>query len=232
MLVFPRWFSRWFSVALVGCTAALWLAIAAPAGATGLYELPDSGDDLWVLDEGNVLSRVTESELRGDLAALAEATGDRVQFVTVRRLDYGETVESLARELFDAWYPDEADRQGHALMLLDVLTNNAAIVLGSGLGDRLSEAVAESVAGETLLAPIRDGSYNEGFVNAKDRLMAVLSGDPDPGPPQVAAAPSTAATFKSAEETDRGNATLIVVVLLVLATVIPMVTYFAYQGFS
>ena len=38
--------------------------------------------------------------------------------------------------------------------------------------------------------------------------------------------------FKKAEETDQGNATVIVVVLLVLATVIPMVTYFWYQGFS
>ncbi|MFN9317428.1 MAG: YgcG family protein, partial [Microcystis sp.] len=39
-------------------------------------------------------------------------------------------------------------------------------------------------------------------------------------------------TFTTAEETDDKNATIWVIVLLVLATVIPMVTYFWYAGFG
>jgi uncharacterized protein len=80
---------------------------------------------------------------------------------------------------------------------------------------------------------LRQGDkYNEGFLAASDRLAAVISGKPDPGPPQVVDRVQVEGTFKKAEETDAGNATLIVVVLLVLATVIPMVTYFWYQGFN
>ena len=51
-------------------------------------------------------------------------------------------------------------------------------------------------------------------------------------PPEVVDNIQVEGTFKKAEETDQGNATVVVVVLLVLATVIPMVTYFWYQGFS
>jgi uncharacterized protein len=41
-----------------------------------------------------------------------------------------------------------------------------------------------------------------------------------------------AGTFKSAEETDTKNSTIWVVVILIIATVVPMATYFFYQSFS
>jgi uncharacterized protein len=41
-----------------------------------------------------------------------------------------------------------------------------------------------------------------------------------------------AGTFTKAEETDTKNSTIWVVVILVIATVVPMATYFFYQGFS
>ncbi|WP_257790486.1 hypothetical protein [Parathermosynechococcus lividus] len=42
----------------------------------------------------------------------------------------------------------------------------------------------------------------------------------------------TEKTYKSKSETDDRSATIIVVMLLIAATVIPMVTYFIYQGSS
>jgi uncharacterized protein len=60
--------------------------------------------------------------------------------------------------------------------------------------------------------------------------VAVLSGKPDPGAPVVADNVSVARTYKTAEETDQGSATVWVIGLLIAATVIPMVTYFFYQG--
>ena len=81
--------------------------------------------------------------------------------------------------------------------------------------------------------PLREGNkYNEAFAAASTRIATVLSGEPDPGAPEVVDNIQVEGTFKKAEETDQGNATVVVVVLLVLATVIPMVTYFWYQGFS
>lgn len=210
----------------VGCLGA------APAIATSLYEMPLTAPAQPILDLGNTLSRLTTGQINSDLTELAKTTGSDVHFVTIHRLDYGETTDSFTEQLFEQWFPTPEAQAQQTLLVFDTLTNTSAIRAGAGLGDRLPVATATSVAQETLLVPIREGHYNEAFTDAKDRLVAVLSGQTDPGPPVVESTVSTASTFKKAEETDRGSATVVVVVLLILATVIPMVTYFAYQGFS
>jgi len=69
-------------------------------------------------------------------------------------------------------------------------------------------------------------------MSASDRLVAVLSGEADPGPPEEVTSFEIESTFASAEETEenRGNATIIVVGFLIAATVIPMATYYIYQA--
>ncbi len=119
------------------------------------------------------------------------------------------------------------------MLVLDTVTNGTAIRTGEAVKSSLSDEIAKSVASETLVVPLRQGNkYNQGLVDASDRLIAVLSGQPDPGPPVVEEKIEVASTFKSAEETDTKNSTVWVVVILVIATVVPMATYFFYQGFS
>lgn len=206
-----------------------------PALATGVYEMPmlSAGDRTWVWDKGDVLSRSSESTISSVLDNLEKQTGKEVRFVTIHRLDYGETTASFANQLFEQWFPATEDQTNQILLVLDTVTNSATIRTGEGVKSLLTDEIAQSVAGETLQVPLREGNkYNEAFTAASDRLATVLSGQPDPGAPEVVDNTQVEGTFKKAEETDQGNATVIVVVLLVLATVIPMVTYFWYQGFS
>jgi uncharacterized protein len=116
--------------------------------------------------------------------------------------------------------------------MIDTVTNGTAIISGDKSKTVLTSDIATSIANETLLAPLRDGNkYNQAFLDASDRLVAVLSGQPDPGPPQIIEKVQAERTFKTAEETEeeRGNATAWVVGLLIAATVIPMATYYIYQ---
>lgn len=213
--------------------STLW--VANPAIATSLYEMPalQSGDRTWVIDKDEVLSRLTEGQIGTALEKLADQTGSEVRFVTVHRLDYGETTQSFTDKLFERWFPTQEAQANQTLLVLDTITNTAGIRTGEKVKSRLSDAIASSVANETLLVPLKQGDkYNQAFLDASDRLVAVLSGQPDPGAPQVAETLNVESTFKSAEETDRGSSTVVVIVLLIAATVIPMVTYFWYQGFS
>ncbi len=206
-----------------------------PALATGVYEMPmlSAGDRTWVWDKGDVLSRSSESTITSVLDNLETKTGKQVRFVTIHRLDYGETTASFTKQLFEQWFPATEDQTNQILLVLDTVTNSAAIRTGEGVKSLLTDEIAQSVAGETVQVPLREGNkYNEAFTAASDRLATVLSGQPDPGAPEVVDNTQVEGTFKKAEETDQGNATVIVVVLLLLATVIPMVTYFWYQGFS
>lgn len=206
-----------------------------PAWATGVYELPalSAGDRTWVWDKGDVLSRSSESDITNELDNLEKQTGKQVRFVTIHRLDYGETTATFTDQLFEQWFPETEDQTNQILLVLDTVTNSATIRTGEGVKSLLSDEIAQSVAGETVQVPLREGNkYNEAFAAASSRIATVLSGQPDPGAPEVVDNIQVEGTFKKAEDTDRGNATVIVVVLLVLATVIPMVTYFWYQGFS
>ncbi|MBP0020458.1 MAG: TPM domain-containing protein [Cyanobacteria bacterium SBLK] len=227
----PR--QRSFSHLILGLLAGLLIfAIAAtPARATTVYELPNiSGQAPQTIDAAKVLSPLNEGTLNKSLKNLATKTGKEVWLVTVR-IGYGDTVEQFTDTLFSRWFPSSEDSRDRVLLVLDTLTNNGAIRVGTGLQDLLPEDIAQSVAEETLTLPVQSGGkYNQAFLDATDRLALVLSGEPDPGPPAIAEA-GVESTFADAEETDDRNAAVWVIGFLVVATIVPMVTYYAYVGF-
>jgi uncharacterized protein len=205
--------------------------------ATGVYQMPNlvAGDRTFVVDDADVLSRATKNKLINTLENLANLTENEVRFVTIRRLDYGETADSFTEKLFDKWFPTPEAKANQTLVVLDTLTNNDAIRMGNTVKGLMPNNITQSLVNETIQVPIRDGNkYNEAFLAASDRLSAVLSGEADPGPPEVKdeLSAQVAATFKSAEETDDRSATILVIVLLVIATIVPMATYLWYQSFS
>ncbi len=209
--------------------------LVAPAYATGVYDLPfvSAGDSTWLVDDANVISRVNQGRLSSNLEQLAKETGNEVRIVIFRRLDYGQTIDSFTEELFTNWYPTPEAQENQALLTVDTLSNNAAIRTSEGLKSLLSDDIAQSITEETIGYTLRDGSkYNEVLLEASDRLVAVLSGLPDPGANVVEDTIDIQATYTTAEDTDDRSATIWVVVLLLLATVIPMVTYFWYVGFG
>lgn len=205
--------------------------MASPANATGVYQMPSlsAGDRTWVIDSSEVLSRLNKGKISSALENLAKATGNEVRFVTIRRLDYGETAQSFTDKLFEKWFPTKEAQANQTILMIDTLSNGIAIHTGDKVKSLMPDEIANSVASETMLAPLRSGDkYNQAFLEASDRLVAVLSGSPDPGPPQMEQKVSVEGTFKKAEETDTNNATIWVIGLLLAATIIPMATYYLY----
>jgi uncharacterized protein len=203
---------------------------AGSAIATGVFDVPivKAGSPTWVIDQGEVLSVLNEGALNKKLSQLAEKTGNEVRFVTIRRFDYGQTAPTFTTELFERWFPTTQEQANQTLVLLDTQTKTTGIRTGEKVKATMTDDVANSIANETMLMPIREGSYNQGFLDAANRLSLVLSGEPDPGPPEVVVT-EVESTFTKSEETDDKSATILVVVLLIAATVIPMATYYWYQ---
>jgi uncharacterized protein len=117
-------------------------------------------------------------------------------------------------------------------LVIDTVTNCATIISGDQVKSLLTYSIANSVTEETLGAALRNGNkYNQGLLDASERLVTVLSGKPDPVPPEEKETIQVEGTFTKAEDTDKnkGNATAWVVGLLIAATVIPMATYYIYQ---
>lgn len=208
--------------------------IATPAIATGLFDLPNfDGDKVWVVDTADAISGANQGKLTKTFKDLASETGQEVRMVAIRRLDYGETVDSLADEIFKDWYPNAEVRANQTLIVLDTLTNNAAIRTGDSAQGLVNTEIAQSIIDDTVGYNIRKGNkYNQAFLDAGDRLVAVLSGQEDPGPPIMEDEIQTEGTFTKAEDTDQGSATIWIVGFLIFATVIPMATYYWYVGFG
>lgn len=222
-----------FGSFILAFSLLLSLAIAAPALATGVYQMPPLSDSTWVFDDAGQVSRINEGKITKQFQELAAQTGNEVRLVTIHRLDYGETPASFADALMEKWFPDPASRANQTILVLDDVTNGAALKVGNESATLLTDDIATSVVDETIAIPLRQASkYNQALLSASDRLVAVLSGEPDPGPPADVSNFEIESTFASAEETEenRGNATVIVVGFLIAATVIPMATYYLYQA--
>ncbi|NQZ62862.1 TPM domain-containing protein [Crocosphaera sp.] len=221
-----------YLIGFILCLAIALTTAMAPATATGVYDLPvlGQGSDTWVIDQADAISFSNENRLSGQLETLANDNGAEVRLIAVRRLDYGVTMEGLADDIFAKWYPTPEEQANQVILIVDTFTNKIALRQGEDTKSLLTDDIATSVVKETVTVPLRQGAkYNEAFLEAGDRLVAVLSGNPDPGPPQVQEL-NIESTFTSAEDTDDTSATIWVVVLMVLATVIPMATYFWYVG--
>jgi uncharacterized protein len=221
-------FQRWVLPLLAIILLFPW-AIS-PAYATSLYELPALTETTpIILDQAEVLSRITEGTLTTQLADLATKTGKEVRVVTVRRLDYDETIASFTDKLFARWFPTPEDQANQVLLTIDSANNNIGIRTGSQIKSVMSDEIATSVAQETVLIPLKQGDrYNQAVLNAGDRLVAVLSGEADPGPPKVVDNIQVEGNFATPEETKNSNAIPWVIGLLIAATVIPMATYYLY----
>ena len=208
--------------------------LAAPAIATGLFDLPNfDANQTWVVDTADAISGANEGKLTKTFKDLAAETGQELRMIAIRRLDYGETVDSLADEIFKDWYPNAEMQANQTLILLDTLTNNAAIRTGNTAQQSVNPEIASSIIEDTIGYNIRKGNkYNQAFIDAGDRLVAVLSGQEDPGPPIMEDEIQTEGTFTKAEDTDDSSATIWVIGFLIVATVIPMATYYWYVGFG
>lgn len=204
--------------------------VALPAKATGVYQMPPTAPDRTrVVDDGEILSRLSEGQITKQFDQVAEATGYQTWLVTIHRLDYGLSIEDFTNQLFEKWFPTPEVQANQTLIAIDSVTNNAGLRSGEAVKSVLTDEIAESVVNETIQVPLIQGDkYNQALQDASDRVAIVLSGEPDPGPPVFDNSVDVERTYKTAEETDTNNATIVVVVLLVLATVIPMVTYYWY----
>jgi uncharacterized protein len=219
------------------CVAALmaWQLWVLPATATALYEIPtiSAGVPTWSIDKAGVLSVSTKAKINGAMEKLAADTGKEVRFLTIHRFDYGDNAQTFTAKIFQKWFPTAEAQKNQMLIVLDDLTNTTGVMTGSGVKEVLSDPVASSIANETMLVPLRTGNkYNQSFSDAVDRVSAVITGQPDPGPPVIKEEAVAGSTYLTAEETEanRFSFTTIVIVLLIAATVLPMATWWWYQN--
>ena len=204
------------------------LACPSLAWATGAVDLPAQLPASHVIDDADLLSRAASAELD---RRLQDFEGDHIdaRLVTLRRLDYGLSLEALGEQLLQRWQNQEQD-QGQLLLLIESQNNSAAVVASADLQQELPSALLSSTAISTMGLPLREGArYRQASLDALDRLAVVLDGGEDPGPPQLVERMPVETNIPTQEETQSSNALMWVVVLLVVGTLVPMITWWVFS---
>lgn len=196
-------------------------------------DLPASPPAERVIDTADVLSRAGRSEIEQKLERFSADHVD-ARLITVSRLDYGVSLDSLGRQLLQRWNPEpgEGSLGGDPLLLLliDGQTRGTAIVASPPLERQLPPELLRSTARTTMAQPLKEGDrYRQATLDALARLDVVIDGGEDPGEPDVPEAPVVVTNIPSQEETASSNAFTWVVVLLVLGTIVPMLTWWVFS---
>ena len=206
----------------------LLLAPLAPALALSLADLPDQPPASRVLDAADVLSIASRTEIEKQLQQFGDERVD-ARLVTVGRLDYGLTLPALADQLLDRWSADSAD-DTRLLILIDTQTKSAAIAASPALVRQLPGDLLRSTARTTMAQPLREGNrYRQASLDGLARLATVLRGGEDPGEPLLAEDAVVSSNIPTREETASSNAFTWVVVLLVVGTIVPMLTWWVFS---
>ena len=216
---------RWAGVIAV---ALLALVVAVPSAmAIAPAELGAGRPTERVIDDADVFSRASRSELESRLEALTE---DRVDahVITVRRLDYGYSLDAFGDQLVENW--SSSGQEPLLLLLLETQNKRAAIVTEDSLQTQLPPALLKSTARTTMSIPLREGDrYRQASLDGINRLAVVLGGGEDPGPPEEIVRTTLPTNIPTQAETEESNATTWVIVLLVLGTIIPMATWWVFS---
>ena len=203
------------------------MVLAPAAWATGLADFTNQPPASHVVDTADLLSRAANTELDKRLEAFGGSDLD-ARLVTLRRLDYGLSLDGLGQGLLQRWSTPGGPDQ--LLLLIESQNNSAAVVASEGLTQRLPADVLSSTAISTMGLPLREGArYRQASLDALDRLGAVLQGEADPGPPQLQERLPIETNIPTREETASSNALLWVVVLLVVGTLVPMITWWVFS---
>ena len=100
---------------------------------------------------------------------------------------------------------------------------------GPSFTQAVGDKILEAVTAENLPVLATDEKYNEAIYSTAKRLVAAIDGAEDTGGPRFQDS-KRESNFKTKEETEskRGQFSLVVGGLLVIAFVVPMAQYYAY----
>src|SRR6202161_2419736 len=146
------------------------LCLLAPAFAVDWKALKPQG---YVSDFAGVVDAQSKAAIESYAAAVKQATGAELAFVTVQSLQ-GEPIEDVANDLFHAWGIGQKGEDNGALVLLAVADHKSRLEVGGGLG----EAVRDGMAGlllDDMRPALRQNQYGPALLMAAERLGSTIA---------------------------------------------------------
>ncbi|XP_077218637.1 thylakoid lumen 18.3 kDa protein [Tasmannia lanceolata] len=217
-------------LAALALSLAINFAPILPANASE-FDILNEGPptETYVFDDAGVLSRLTKSDLKRLLSDLESRKNLHINIVTVRKLTSKADAFEYADQVLERWYPTIEEGNNKGIVVLVTSQKEGAITGGPEFIKAVGDTVLDSTVSDNLPVLATEEKYNEAVLSSTKRLVAAIDGLPDPGGPKFKDN-KRESNFKTKEETEekRGQFTLVVGGLLVIAFVVPMAQYYAY----
>lgn len=210
---------------LLAATGAAVALVCLAGGSTCLAEVPTTAPAGAIFDEASLVPKSSASLFSKAAANILRSERINVRFAMVRSLPYGETPDEYAAELAGEWGLGESD----VLFVASPKLARAGVFVGGKAGERLSAEIAQSVANETFAVMAGVERYGAAVLDVSNRLIPVLAGEKDPGPPDLQAR-EVVQSYKTKGETrkEKSKYVTVVVVILVIAVVAPLLQTYWY----
>lgn len=217
---FIKLFYSFLIVSIVAC---------APIYALSPSDFPSDRPNTQVFDNADVLSLSTKSEIEKKLDTLGNGKLD-ARLITLRGLDYGYSLGKLGEGLINRWTDNSQTGQVPLLLfIIETGNNQSAIIADEQLDTQLPISIQINTAKTTMNLPLKDGQkYRKASIEAIERIDTVLNGGDDPGPP-LQKVFNTETNIPTKEEVSNSNATIWVIGLLVIGTIVPMATWWWFS---
>lgn len=209
------------------------LSLGPGVGVSGASEFSVLSDgpptEAFVVDDANVLNRVTKSDLKRLLRDLEDRKGYHINVITLRKITTKPDSFEFADAILEKWYPTLEEGNNKGVVLLVTTQKEGAVTGGPAFTQAVGDKILEAVTAENLPVLATDEKYNEAIYSTAKRLVAAIDGLEDTGGPTFKEN-KRESNFKSKQETEskRGQFSLVVGGLLVIAFVVPMAQYYAY----
>lgn len=192
-----------------------------------LAELPSSVPSAPLFDDASAVNKGNQQLFNRAADAMLTNTGYRVHFVVLPSLPFGQTPTEYAADLAAQWGLGDKD----VLFVSSVKLSRAGCFVGADeqLQRLLTPDVAKSIAEETYAVAAADERVSSAVLDVSNRLIPVLGGEKDPGPPVIVNT-EVVQTFKTKQETKNDRSKYIKVVggVLVISIIAPLVQTYWY----
>ena len=141
-----------------------------------------------VVDDADILSASTKSELDAMLAQHERTTGDQIVVATLDSLQ-GHSIEDYGYQLGRQWGIGQKGKNNGVVLIVAPHERKTRIEVGYGLEGQLTDAASRVIIEEKILPQFRAGDFNAGVLNGTAAILRTLGDDtaanmhPESAPP-------------------------------------------------
>jgi uncharacterized protein len=128
-----------------------------------------------VVDNAQMLSKVTEQNLNTQLAAQEQRTGNQIVVVTLPNLQ-GYEISDFGFQLGRHWGIGQKDKNNGALLIIAKEERKMRIEVGYGLEGLLTDARSAQIIQQILSPAFKSGDFDGGVKSAVSAMLLIIDG--------------------------------------------------------